>query len=111
MCRDAIVQFALTLVDGGLPACIARDDHAGVAVEEPQAVVVLRHEKRTADVPEVLGEALEFVGKPTLDDGVPGGDTVGAATVGAEEAEGTERRHRSGSIAGAGRGDDASASD
>ena len=70
-----------------LAAAVAGDDHAGVAVEEPQAVVVLRHEQRPADVPGVLGEAVEFVREPALDDAVPGGDAVGAAAVGAEEAE------------------------
>ena len=68
-----------------------------------------RGEKRPADVPGVLGETVEFVGEPALDDGVPGGDTIGAATVGTKEAEGAERGHGCAGIARAGRHDDASA--
>ena len=102
-------KAALTLEDGGLAAVLAGDDHAGVSIEEPQAVVVLRHKQRPADIPGVLGKAVEFARQPALDDGVPGGDAVGAATVGAEQAEGAERGDRGGGIAAASGLDDISA--
>src|SRR5207247_9203106 len=90
-CREAgradLDKPALALEDGPLAVAVAGDDHAGVAVEEAQAVVVLRDEQRPADVPGVLGEAVEFVREPALDDAVPGRDAVGPAAVGAEEAE------------------------
>src|SRR5262249_35055623 len=46
---------------------------------------------------------------PVLYDGVPGGDAVRAAAVGAEEAERAERGHRGSGVSGAGRLDDAAA--
>ena len=61
------------------------DHHSGVAVVEPQAVVVSRHEKRSADVPLPLGaEALDLRLQPTLDLRHPGRRSFGAPAVGAQ---------------------------
>src|SRR5262245_40538081 len=107
--RADLDETALTLEDGALAARLAGDDDACVTVVKSQAVVVLRHEQRPADVPGVLGEAVHLVGEPVLYDGVPGGDAVRAAAVGAEEAERAERGHRGSGVSGAGRLDDAAA--
>src|SRR5579859_5663976 len=86
--RADLDESALTLEDGALAASFACNDDASIAVEESQAVVVLRHKQWPADVPSVLGEVVEFAGEPAFDDGVPGGHAGCASSVGAEEAEG-----------------------
>ena len=62
------------------------DDHAGVAVEQPQLVVVARHQQWPTDVPpSVARVATDGPAQPLLRLGRPVRDAVGALAVAAED--------------------------
>ena len=67
-------------------------DDADVAVEEPQLVVVARHQNRPADVPGAVEAEPIVRGEQPLDLGVDGLDPARPAAVRAEHAEAVERR-------------------
>ena len=77
--RAELDELAAPLEGRAHATGVGGHDDPGVAVVEAQAVVVLGHEQRPADVPLALGaEALDLVGQPALDAVGPGGDAVGA---------------------------------
>jgi hypothetical protein len=84
------------------PAVLAGHDDAGVAVVEPQPVVVLRHQQRPPGVP-ALAAAADSRAEPALDPRHPLGDAVLAAAVRAQEAERAQRTQRLAGVAGGGR--------
>ena len=74
--------------------CSVGDDDAGVAVVEPQPVVVLGDQQRAPGVPAALGaEAVDLLGEPALDPRRPRRDAV-AARAGGRTAPGTRRARR-----------------
>ena len=80
-------------LEGGHQPSVAGVDHdPGVAVVELQAVVVLGHDERAADVPvRAGGETLDLGREPALDVSHPRRHALGPAAVRAQEPEAAQR--------------------